>query len=218
MTKTGLVLGAVFVALATPLVISGSARLRDPRARDQRLSAAVPAGRLSWTGNRKAPVAVVVYSDYTCRACGMLLDVLEQPIRDGRVRVVWRHFTNEANVYSRPLARLGVCAASAGALMPYSKLAFRAPEEAAGLASLSRRPDSVAVPRWDVVQECLRSVSTDSAVSADHADALRLGVTKTPTIWIGGRRYDGLPDDLDAIISRYAWLERFGYAESTDPR
>jgi len=79
-------------------------------------------------GPAEAPVTVVVFSDFQCSFCAVLMDRL-RTIREARpdeVSVVYRHFPIEGHQHAAPAARASECAAEQGRFEPFHDALFAA--------------------------------------------------------------------------------------------
>jgi protein-disulfide isomerase len=131
---------------------------------------------------------VLFYGDFTCPRCVVGYDRL----RRAPVRVVFRHMALRAK-HPRALA-LAHAAEAAGlqdAFWPFHDSLY----DDAGRTDdphLWARCELLGldVARFDLDR---RSDEVAARVASDVRAALRAGATATPTVWIGGVRYDGPP-------------------------
>jgi len=157
-------------------------------------SAPVPALREAdhVRGDAGAPL-VLFYGDFACPRCLVGHDRL----RAAPVRLVFRHLALRAK-HPRALA-LAHAAEAAGlqdAFWPFHDSLY----EDAGRTDdphLWARCERLGldVARFDADR---RSAAVAARVAGDVRDALRAGATATPTVWIGGVRYDG-PPPVEAV-------------------
>jgi Na+:H+ antiporter, NhaA family len=140
-------------------------------------------------------ITVVSYSDFLCPYCRRFRNVLRR-LRQAfgeRLEYVFRHFPNER---VHPGANFAACAAEAAANQgrfwemhdrlydekpPFGEARIR---EIAGEIGLD-------LARFE---RDLDAAETRERVASDLAQARRIGVTGTPTIFIDGARYDGAWD------------------------
>jgi protein-disulfide isomerase len=133
---------------------------------------------------------VVVYGDYECPFCA----ALDLRIRDAPLRVAFRHFPVRA---SHPRAFAAACAAEAAA----AQGAFWAMHDAL-FDDQGRLEDphlwaraealGLDLARFDADR---RSAGVAGAVNASFRAGVRAGVATTPTLFAGGERHGGRPDD-----------------------
>jgi protein-disulfide isomerase len=154
-------------------------------------------GRLE-TGPKNAPVTVVVFSDYTCRFCRQLDELLLASMErfNGSLRVQFRHFPR-SNVPGARLAALAAeCAVRAGRGWALHRSLFDAQDSIALLSprELARRA-GVGIPTD--IEQCLSDESTAATVDADVSAAIELGVRVTPTMLVNERLVAGAPTAAD---------------------
>jgi protein-disulfide isomerase len=140
-------------------------------------------------GPAGAPL-VIVYGDYECPFCA----ALEVRLHDLPLRVVFRHFPVRG---SHPRAFAAACAAEAAARQD----AFW-PMHDALFADQGRLEDphlweraerlGLDVTRFDADR---RDAAVAERVTADFRGGVRAGVPTTPTLFAGGERHAGRPDD-----------------------
>ncbi|MGY4643194.1 DsbA family protein [Cellulomonas sp. URHB0016] len=145
-------------------------------------------------GDPLAPVTVLEYGDLECPYCRAASPVLRELVdgAEGRVRLVWRHFPLfEVHPHALTAALAVEAAAVHGRfwelrddLMSHQDhLSDR--DLRASARSLGLDPDEVV---GDAAQRFAR------AVQDDYAAGVAAGVTGTPTIFVGGVRYEGRPE------------------------
>lgn len=138
-------------------------------------------------GPGDAAVTLVEFSDFQCPYCRDASTAIDKLIAayGDQLRVVYRDFPINPSGVSREIAKGGVCAAAQDMFWPYHDRAFALQgeltlESATGLAAeLELDTDTFAA--------CLADDATEALVAASEAEALALGVTGTPTIFVGGR-------------------------------
>jgi protein-disulfide isomerase len=132
----------------------------------------------------------VVYGDYECPFCA----ALEERLRALPVRVAFRHFPRRS---AHPRAFAAACAAEAaglqGAFWPMhdSLFADQGRLEDPHLWARAERL-GLDVARFDADR---RSGAVTDRVADDFRGGLRAGVPTTPTLFVGGERHAGRPDD-----------------------
>jgi protein-disulfide isomerase/uncharacterized membrane protein len=168
-------------------------------------------------GPEAAPVTMVVFTDFLCGACRQFYRVerdLVARYRD-RIRIVYYNFPldRECNAYARHTRYPGSCEASrafiasgnAGVFGDYLAAHFAAYESIAGRYSpaISLKIAS-GVTDPDAFAEAMRSQDAADILRRDIELANRYGVNATPTMFINGRRIEGVPprEILEAVIDR----------------
>lgn len=156
-------------------------------------------------GPERAPVTVVVFSDFQCPYCALLT----QRLRVLRVKypqnvaVVYRHFPLAAHQYSMAAARASECAAAQDRFEAFHDALF-ASQEAIGRVPWTHFALMAGVRDTTAFNRCTASDSALSVVARDSAAAKRLGVTGTPVLLINQTRLEGAQplDTLEAYVAR----------------
>jgi protein-disulfide isomerase len=140
-------------------------------------------------------VLVVEYGDYECPYCAKAdLLLAELPVRR-----VFRHFPV---VSKHPRAQVLACAAEAAALqgrfweMHDSLFADQGRLDPPHLWQRCRDL-GIDLDRFEADR---RSDEVADRVRRDFRSGIRAGVTTTPTLWVGGEAFPGVPDD--ALLAR----------------
>jgi protein-disulfide isomerase/uncharacterized membrane protein len=183
---------------------------------------AIPTEGLPARGPERAPVTVVVFSDFLCEQCkrgSSYLDIVAAGHRDA-LRIV--HVSYPADPSCNPyaeetlhpgacaVARVAACARRQGRFWEFHDAVFRDPARA--------RPDSLeayaARAGLDraALDACMAEGDSANGLPAEIALARSVGVTATPTFFFNGRRVVGAlkPWMLEAALE--ALLERPGPA------
>jgi protein-disulfide isomerase len=154
------------------------------------------------TGSPKATVTLVEFSDFQCPVCRNLHEVMRGVLRDyPQVRLVFKDFPIEVlHPWARTAALAGRCAYQqdpAAFWKMYDLIydnqevisaenAWMKMSEYAGRAGLN--PDSF--------RTCMASPEAAAALEASRANAQKLDVNSTPTIFVNGRRLVGADPHL----------------------
>ena len=139
-------------------------------------------------GAENPTVTVVEFADYQCPFCRAAGGVLEQMLsRYGdRLRVVFVDFPINPSGISRIVARGAACAAEQGRFWDYHDLAFERQRQldasAPGTLAAALKLDMTAF------QSCLAAPRAQAVVARGAAEAARLGLDSTPTLFLNGRR------------------------------
>ena len=159
-------------------------------------------------GSPDAPVTVIEFLDYLCPYCGKasldlypLVDSLY--IRTGKVRWIFVDFPLPSHRTSFIAAVLARCGEEQGMFMKLHKLYFERMRDWARLPN----PTNVLL-EWageagaDVVKlrECFESGRMHDLVEQNAAFGRSLGVRATPTFFINGDKFEGLPRDLNEFL------------------
>lgn len=142
-------------------------------------------------GPRDAKVTIVEFGDFQCGPCAQAADaiaVVQRTIPD--VRVVWKHLPNDS---AHPLATRAAiasqCAAQQGKFWEYHDALFAKQllisetrfVELAQKLQLNQR----------AFNTCLEREETLPMVEKDTEEGLALGITATPTFFVGSERLVG---------------------------
>ena len=154
-------------------------------------------------GPSGAPVTIVVFSDFQCPYCGVLMERLKElrSAHPTEVAVVYRHFPVEGHRHAAAAARASECAAAQGRFEPFHDALFAA-RDSIGVIPWNRFATVAGVRDLGAFQACAGSSVPVAALARDSAAARSLRVSGTPTILINGLRLVGAPpmDSLQAYV------------------
>ncbi|MUL82214.1 MULTISPECIES: thioredoxin domain-containing protein [unclassified Mycolicibacterium] len=143
-------------------------------------------------GDRDAPVALVVFSDYRCPFCAKFSRVIEPElvkryVDAGQLRIEWRDFPI-FGPQSMSAARAGRAAAEQGKFWEFNRAVYAAaPERSKAdltdevLIDLARQ---AGVPDIDRFTAGMRGNAFDAAINSDLAQGTGIGVPSTPAFLI----------------------------------
>lgn len=154
-------------------------------------------------GKEAAPVVVTVFSDFQCPWCRQMAGTLRQ-VADrfpNEVRIVYRHLPLHED--SQRLAEASMCADAQQHFWQYHDALFREP----GV----RGEQTIEIAKTiglnvDDFEKCLKDGRFTPRVLADAAEANRLGVNGTPTLFVNGVRinqavgYDRLAAEVQTAL------------------
>jgi protein-disulfide isomerase len=142
-------------------------------------------------GASEPKVTIFVYGDYGCAACRTLESTLNGVLaKTTDVAVVWKDMPNEvAHAGSGDAAVAARCAQQQGAFWDYHDLLFAQAEgfSVNSFVAMAQALDLDAQTFGD----CISNQATRPLVVRDIDEALRLGITATPFLFIGDRRVSG---------------------------
>jgi protein-disulfide isomerase len=142
-------------------------------------------------GDRRAPVSVVVFSDFECPYCVKLEATLKslEAAHPGKVRVAYRHHPLPMHEHARLASKASIAADRQGRFWQYHDVLITH-RDALDRASLERYASEVGL---DVARfsRDLDDPKLDERIEADEAQATKLGVKGTPTTFIDGHRIVG---------------------------
>jgi len=165
-------------------------------------------------GRPDAPVEITEYGDYECPACAgfdmvQFPTVKERLIDGGRVRWRYRDFPLDMHRHARLTAHTTACADEQGKYWEAHRFIYEAQSDwarqanAAGEVRDIIKAIGVDMGKYD---ECMQSAKYAGRIQASYDEAVRSGVTSTPTFLVGGRLYSGaLPyDALKKLVDSLA--------------
>lgn len=149
-------------------------------------------------GPEKAPVTIVVFSDFQCPYCRSSAEILRevQRLEGERVRLVYRHFPLPIHDRAERAAEAAECAAQSGRFWPMHDALF-ANAQKLGDEDLLSYAAALGIDR-DTFAQCLAGGIARPAIDADRQAGIAAGVDGTPAIFVNGRRVTG-PRTVDAL-------------------
>ena len=158
-------------------------------------------------GDRDAPVEIVEFSDFSCRACAQFAKegkpYLQRHIEEGTISFTFKHYPL-TSIHPRALsvANAVECAREQDAFWEYHDLIFEdiSRQEVGDLQRLARALE-LNTTRFD---ECVITGRHISRIEMDIREGRAAGVRGTPTFFINGKRTTGAlgPERLDEEITR----------------
>jgi protein-disulfide isomerase len=170
-------------------------------------------------GPASAPVKVVEYSDFLCPFCRNLAGALVQfiPQAGGRVAVYFKNYPLDADCNPKltQSTHPGACNVALGAVCAQRQGKFEAYHDRVFATDL-RNPTPADVVRvageaglnGAAMQGCLEDAATKEALAAQIAEANRLGVNATPTLYVNGRKLPRI-NDFVAVVDKEARRKGF---------
>jgi len=155
-------------------------------------------------GNPRAPVTVVVFSDFQCPYCARVEPTLKQveAAYGDKVRFAWKHKPLPFHANALPAAEAAEAAREQGKFWPMHDKMFAAQQELS----------PAAYERWarelgldlNRFKAALASGRHKARIQEDDAQAGRLGIDGTPTLVVNGEKVVGaVPfENLKAVIDR----------------
>jgi protein-disulfide isomerase len=154
----------------------------------------LPAGGAT-RGSAKSPLTIVEYTDFECPFCARYAResyplLIREFVDAGRVRYVVRHLPLESiHPNARGAAQAAECARQQGKFWEMHDRLFANPQ-ALSRADLERTADALGLT-MPAFRQCVDSPGAAAAVSRDLDEALRAGITATPSFIIGTTQPDG---------------------------
>lgn len=157
-------------------------------------------------GDPDAPVTVVSFIDFRCPHClnfaaGNEPDIIDEYVRDGRVRLETRHMPvlGDGSVAAAEAAQ---CAARQDAFWPmHNKLFLEHAREGTGSGTFNR--DAMLDYAGDIgldvdeFESCMSNRDTNEEVQDDLQTAQSYGFSGTPSFLINDQPLTGSPSDID---------------------
>ncbi|MBN2337001.1 MAG: thioredoxin domain-containing protein [Acidobacteria bacterium] len=170
-------------------------------------------------GNESAPVTVVEYSDFLCPYCRQLSMALLRyvPESGGRVRVYFKNYPldRECNPALSRSTHPGACRLALGAVCARRQGRFSAYHDRAFEAGIAEpqlddvvKIGSEAGLSPSAFRRCLEDPGTRSTLDAEVAEANRLGVDATPSVYVNGKPLERVNDFLK-VVDREARRQGF---------
>ena len=195
--------------LAAPILVLGALTLSAAAAPGWNFTVTQNPDGSHILGNPKAKVKLTDYVSYTCSHCAhfhaqILPDLKKKWIDTGKVKLVYRDF---------PLDQVAVKAAQIAECAGKDKyfgvldIIFRSqPQWATGADPLAElaKPLRIAGLGEAEIKACLANDAMMAPVLNDYRSGEALGVSATPTLFIGGQLYRGSRsvEDIDGAISK----------------
>ena len=139
-------------------------------------------------GGEKAPVTVVIFSDFECPYCGRQATINEGLAKHygDRVRWVYRHYPLGFHEHARNLAVASVCAHDQGKFWPFHNRLF-AQRSGFDRAGLMTHAKAVGVADLKVFGRCLDDPAKGKVIDRDMAAADAAFIEGTPALFVNGQ-------------------------------
>jgi protein-disulfide isomerase/uncharacterized membrane protein len=171
------------------------------------------------TGPATAPVKVVEFSDFMCPFCRNLAGALAQfvPQAGGRVAVTFMNYPldNACNPRLPRATHPGACNLALGAVCAGYQGKFEAYHDRVFSTEISNpQPADVARLAAEAglnaaaIEGCLDDPKTKADLAAQIAEANRLQITATPTLYVNGKRLPRI-NDFVAVVDKEARKKGF---------
>jgi protein-disulfide isomerase len=155
-------------------------------------------------GNAKAPVTVVLFSDFQCPFCARVGPTLDEALRayGDKVRIVWKHQPLPFHPNALPAAAAAEAAREQGKFWQMHDRLFAAQRELS--------PDTYERIAKDIgldlrkFKSAMESSRPRERIQQDQALAARIGANATPTMFVNGEKVEGAVPFamLKAVIDR----------------
>jgi protein-disulfide isomerase len=163
----------------------------DAKAADEDAILEVAPGAAPVRGSNKAPVTIVVFSDFQCPFCSRAEETIRALENEyqGRIRFAFRNNPLPFHENARLAAKAALAAAEQGKFWEYHDALF-SHQSALDRASLEKYAADLGldVPRFS---EALGSDRIEKQLQADEKEAARVGAKGTPLFFVNGKRLIG---------------------------
>lgn len=155
-------------------------------------------------GKPQAPLSVVEFGDFQCPFCDEMatgLHALANKFPD-RVKIIWKDAPNErTHPQAMNAALAGRCAAEQGAFAAYHDALFA--NQSNLNPTLYGQLAAELGLNGGAFDQCFSSKKWQSAIEANIAEAIALGIDGTPYVFIGTERISGQLDqkELERLIT-----------------
>lgn len=170
------------------------------------------------TGDLQSPVTVVEFGDFECPICGLAQKSVSQMLDQygSKIRFVFRQFPlASVHPQAEKAAEASECAAAQGKFWEAEKL-FYQDQADLSVAALNRYAGQLGLNTTEF-SACLASGKMASRVRQDIADGKALGVTGTPTFFVGHQEIYGPPNYAQLSSMLDEQLARAGVAAPSHP-
>jgi protein-disulfide isomerase len=155
-------------------------------------------------GNPKAPVTIVLFSDFQCPFCARVGPTLDEAVRTygDKVRIVWKHQPLSFHPNALPAAKAAEAAREQGKFWQMHDRLFSSQRELSDAAyERIARELGLDMRRFDAA---LRSGKGEARIQDDQKLAARIGAQATPTMFVNGEKVEGAVPfaTLKAVIDR----------------
>jgi protein-disulfide isomerase len=149
------------------------------------------------TGDPKAKVVIVEYSDFQCPSCAIVDPTAHKllEVYKGKIRLIYKYYPlTKIHKNAMPSAHAAECAAGQDQFWPYHDRLFQTQREWADLQDPTTSFMAIAQEvKLDPVkfQTCYADPAPIARIEADAQEAQAREVTATPTFFIGDERLVG---------------------------
>lgn len=148
-------------------------------------------------GEPDAPVTLTEYTDFSCSHCKtvsttIIPELIDEYVRDGRLRIVYKPLSFVYPAYSEPAAWAAICAAEQDQGWQMMDGIWNL--ESPALYSIENFVGIAGDIGLDVgtFRQCFNLTGTAEAAQSVVDEALAMGITSTPTLLVNGQPLDFL--------------------------
>jgi protein-disulfide isomerase len=163
-------------------------------------------------GVAKAPVTIVLFTDFECPYCSKVAPLLEQVLAKNpdTVKVVLKNLPLGMHQFADPAARAALAAGEQGKFWEFHNALFALPAQ--NIALSEKTIEDIAVKlglKMDQFKSDMASPKIRQKVDQDIMDAQKAGITGTPSIFVNGhplreRTVEDFQKKIDAALGKTA--------------
>lgn len=170
--------------------IKGALRLTEPQPKRDHIR-----------GPHDAPIKMLEYGDYECPYCGQahpIVKAIQQELA-GRLCFAFRNFPlTNAHAHAKQAAEAAEAAGAQGKFWEMHDLIYEN-QDALEYEDLAQYATVLRLDVRRFIQEMQANVH-EPRIREDFQSGIRAGVNGTPTFFINGERFDGVPD-FDSLLA-----------------
>ncbi len=151
----------------------------------------VEVGNAPVRGPKKAPITLVVFSDFQCPFCGRVEPVISELEKDypSKVRVAWKNFPLPFHNNAKPAAEAALAANEQGKFWQMHDILFKN-QQALTAADLEKYAQQIGLD-MSKFKAAVSSHKFDVQIEADTKQGQSLGVQGTPAVFVNGQLVSG---------------------------
>ncbi len=206
----------VFLIIIGVLVAKSSSFVAPPAVSGEKAALLVKSDS-HMTGSSTAKVTMVEFGDFQCPACGAAFPIIKQVTdsyqNNPNFNFVFRHFPLSQHQYAKVSAEAAEAAGAQGKFWPMYEMLYQ--NQAQWDPNVTKDPITIfkgfAKDLGLNVEKFQQEVTNNTYqdhISADLADANRLGLNHTPTVFINGEEVDNnltvsaLKAKIDSLLNK----------------
>lgn len=160
-------------------------------------------------GDKDAPIHITEFIDLQCPACAHGAAYLARIVKEhpAAIRLELKYFPLPSHNHGFLAARYTECAARQGKFWPFHDALI---ERQANWSRLMDASPAFVLIAHEIALDpgkldaCLRDKSVDAIIQQSHQEGVRRGVQSTPTYYVNGKMFVGLPSlerELDRLLA-----------------
>jgi protein-disulfide isomerase/uncharacterized membrane protein len=152
-------------------------------------------------GPANAAVTIIVFTDFECPFCRKTHQKLHTLMDRfaGKIRLAFRHFPLSYHQWAGQAAEFAYCVQQQEHFWSFADSIFAHNGQLSELI-LSDYVRKSGVTDMEAFNHCIQTGQGKQAVANDIAEGKQFGIHSTPSLFINGRFFIGMPEDIDAVI------------------